>query len=300
MHNWTTALSAFDDFLLLQKGLALNTRMAYQRDISKLQQLFPDLSPVEITHNILQAGIATLQESGMATRSQSRWISAIKAFFLFLVQEEVLAASPAELLEAPKLGLYLPDFLTTKEVDALLQAIDRSTLEGERNFCMLEWLYACGLRVSELVELKLSDVHANDLFISVVGKGNKERLIPIYPRALDLFQLYLKYVRTRFPVQKGFEDYAFLNRRGKKLTREMIFIIVKKAAEKAGIKKKISPHTFRHTFATHLVQNGADLRVVQDLLGHESITTTEIYTHLDKQFVRSQLERFHPLSKSKL
>lgn len=232
----------------------------------------------------------------MSPYSQSRIVSGLKAFFKFLVYEEVITKDPSELLEAPKLGRKLPDTLNFPEIEQLLAAIDLSTPEGTRNRAMLETLYSSGLRVSELIELKISNVHDDVGFLRVIGKGSKERLVPVGREALKHIRLYLEHVRVHVSVQKGFEDHVFLNRRGKALTRVMIFTIIKNLSKAIGLKKNISPHTFRHSFATHLIEGGADLRAVQEMLGHESITTTEIYTHLDRDYLKQVIKQYHPRS----
>lgn len=232
----------------------------------------------------------------MSPYSQSRIVSGLKAFFNFLTYEEVITKNPSELLEAPKLGRKLPDTLDLLEVEKLFAAIDLSTPEGTRNRAMLETLYSSGLRVSELIELKISNVHDDIGFLRVIGKGSKERLVPIGREALKHIQLYKEHVRVHVSVQKGFEDHVFLNRRGKSLTRVMIFTIIKNLSSAIGLKKNISPHTFRHSFATHLIEGGADLRAVQEMLGHESITTTEIYTHLDRDYLKQVIKQYHPRS----
>ena len=242
----------------------------------------------------LQAFIKHLYEEGIATRSQARVISGIKSFYGFLLYDGTLTEDPTELLDAPKIGLHLPDVLSIPEIESILNGIDLSTPEGHRNRAMAEVLYGCGLRVSELVTLRLSNLFFNEGFLKIVGKGNKERYVPIGTMAQKMVNLYVEGTRQKLKIKKGEEDYVFLNRRGSHLTREMVFVLVKKWAQEAGIEKSISPHTFRHSFATHLVEGGADLRAVQQMLGHESITTTEIYTHLDKDYIRSNIAQFHP------
>ncbi len=296
--NWTSYIRGFKAFLKLEKSLSENTIEAYTRDIGKLVQYLEfrqlELSPSEVSHGQLQDFIKWINELGMSARSQARLISGLKTFYKYLVLENIIRANPAELLEAPRTGRELPDTLDVKEIDRLFEAIDLSTPEGERNKTMLEFLYGCGLRVSEMTNLKISDVRFNDGFISVIGKGNKQRLVPAGEGALKQLQMYLHQVRSHISIQKGQEDFIFLNGRGKKITRVMVFYIVKNLAEKAGIRKSISPHTFRHSFATHLIEGGADLRAVQEMLGHASITTTEIYTHLDRDYLRSNILQYHP------
>jgi integrase/recombinase XerD len=281
----------------------MNSIEAYTDDINKLEH-YSELhlnkrTPQHIELQDLQAFTRWISEMGFSTASQGRIISGIKTFYKYLVLENELEQSPAELLEAPKITRKLPVFLSTVEIDKMQSVIDRSTAEGERNMALLETLYSCGLRVSELVGLKISDLHLNEDYIKVTGKGNKERLVPIGKSAKKLLKNYIGKVRAHLPVKKKAEDIVFLNRRGGGLGRVMVFYIIKDLAAKAGIKKKLSPHTFRHSFATHLVEGGADLRAVQEMLGHESITTTEIYTHLDRQYLRDNILSFHPRNKIK-
>ncbi len=291
--NWKEALSEYKTYLKLEKSLSANTIESYLRDLKKLEKFTED-APLEISQSDLEEFLYQFAKENFAPRSQARLISSLKSFFFFLQWEERRNDNPAELLETPKLGMKLPDTLSEEEIDQLIAQIDLSLPEGERNRAILETLYGCGLRVSELTELKLSDLFFEENFIRVIGKGNKQRLIPISDYTIKYISIYLKEIRIHLPIQKGFEDYVFLNRRGKKLTRVMIFTITKQLAEKAGIRKNISPHTFRHSFATHLLKNGADLRSIQMMLGHESITTTEIYTHLDDTMVRDAVLKFHP------
>lgn len=291
--NWKEALSEYKTYLKLEKSLSSNTIESYMRDIRKLEK-FSENEPLHVSKTDLEEFLYQFAKEDFSPRSQARLISSLKSFFFYLQWEERRSDNPAELLETPKLGMKLPDTLSEEEIDQLIGQIDLSLPEGERNRAILETLYGCGLRVSELTELKLSDLFFEENFIRVIGKGNKQRLIPISDYTIKYISIYLKEIRTHFPIQKGFEDYVFLNRRGKKLTRVMIFTIVKQLAEKAGIRKNISPHTFRHSFATHLLKNGADLRSIQMMLGHESITTTEIYTHLDDTMIRDAVLKFHP------
>ena len=250
----------------------------------------------EITMENVQTFIKYIAELGLSPRSQARLLSGIKAFYKYLLLENEISADPTELIESPKLGRKLPDTLSIEEVDALIHAVDLSKPEGERNKTMLEVLYSCGLRVSELINLKISNIYFNDGFIRITGKGDKERLVPIGKQAIKCLDIYLNQVRTHQSIQTGCEDFAFLNRRGKPLSRVMIFTIIKNLAEKISLQKTISPHTFRHSFATHLIEGGADLRAVQEMLGHESITTTEIYTHLDRSFLKQTILDYHPRS----
>lgn len=294
-------LKSFLIYLKLEKSLSPNSIEAYENDIIKLisfsQLKKPALSLKEMTLNELQTFIQWLAELGLSARSQARIISGVKAFYRFLLLEKMIERDPTDLLELPRLGRKLPETLSLKEIDAMIAEIDRSKAEGERNKAIIETLYSCGLRVTELVELRISHMYAEESFIRVIGKGDKERLVPIGQQALKQIALYMDHVRIHVDVKKGFEDFVFLNRRGRKLTRNMIFIIIKDLAERAGIHKTISPHTFRHSFATHLVEGGADLRAVQEMLGHESIITTEIYTHLDRSFLKAEILNHHPRNK---
>ncbi|MEQ1666795.1 MAG: site-specific tyrosine recombinase, partial [Bdellovibrionales bacterium] len=251
-------------------------------------------SPEQIKHEHLQEFLRWVSDLGMMARTQARVLSGVKAFYKYLLMENVLQDDPTELIEGPSIGKKLPDFLTVEEINILLSAIDLSFPEGQRNKAMLETLYSCGLRVSELIGLQLSQSYFNDGFVKVTGKGNKERIIPMGDSAIKQIGLYTDGIRNHLPIQKGHEDYIFLNRRGRKLSRVMVFMIIKELASRAGIRTTISPHTFRHSFATHLIEGGADLRAVQEMLGHSSITTTEIYTHLDKDYLRSAILQFHP------
>lgn len=291
--EWKEALIEYKSHLKLEKSLSDNTLEAYLRDIRKLQK-FSDVLPLKIQQSDVEEFLYQFAKENYAARTQARLVSSLKSFFSYLQLEDWRADNPAELLETPKLGMKLPDTLSEEEIDGLIAAIDLSLAEGERNRTIIETLYGCGLRVSELTELKLSDLFFEENFIRVIGKGNKQRLIPISDYTIKYIEIYTNQIRIHLPIQKGFEDYLFLNRRGKKLTRVMIFTIVKNLAEKAGFRKKISPHTFRHSFATHLLKNGADLRSIQMMLGHESITTTEIYTHLDDTSIREAVLKFHP------
>ncbi|KAA3642434.1 MAG: site-specific tyrosine recombinase XerD [Bacteroidetes bacterium] len=291
----------FESFLKLERSLSQNSVDAYLQDIDKLIQYLElaekDKSPKEINHEDLSEFILWLFEMGIAARSQARIISGLKAFFKFLLLEELIETSPAELIQAPKVGRKLPEFLNISEIDELIAAIDLSKAEGERNRAIIETMYSCGLRVSELVNLQLSNMLMDEGFLLVTGKGNKERLVPIGKTALKYIEIYKTHYRNHMDIKKEAVDVLFLNRRGNKLTRVMIFTMVKNLAKKAGITKNISPHTFRHSFATHLVDGGADLRAVQEMLGHESITTTEIYTHLDRQYLKDAIIQFHPRAK---
>lgn len=298
--SWDIYIQEFENHLKLERSLSANSVEAYVRDMAKLQQFLSikgkDVLPHKVVLQDLQDFLAYLNELGMSAFSQARIISGVKSFFRFLVYEGELKEDPTELLEAPKLGRKLPDTLSLHEIDQLLSAIDHSKPEGMRNRAMLETLYSSGLRVSELVGLRLSNVHFDVGFLRVVGKGNKERLVPVGKEAIKYLKIYHDEVRVHMDIQLGHEGFVFLNRRGRQLTRQMIFTIIKDLAKAAGIKKTISPHTFRHSFATHLIEGGADLRAVQEMLGHESITTTEIYTHLDRDYLKQVIREFHPRS----
>ncbi|MEI2822284.1 MAG: Tyrosine recombinase XerD [Bacteroidetes bacterium ADurb.BinA245] len=295
---WDSYKNGFKAWLQLEKSLSDNSVWAYLRDIDKLTcflQASHELkSPADVTLKELQRFINWIASLGMTAASQSRIISGIKSFYKYCLLENICTADPTTLLEAPKLKRALPDVLSFEEIENIIHQIDRSTPEGERNKAILETMYSCGLRVSEVVNLKISQLYLDVGFIRVLGKGDKERLVPIGSAALKQINFYKNQVRVHIQVQKGNEDILFLNKRGAKLSRVMIFYIIKEMAMKAGIKKTVSPHTFRHSFATHLVEGGADLRAVQEMLGHASITTTEIYTHLDREFLRKTLEQFHP------
>ncbi|MBL7777137.1 MAG: site-specific tyrosine recombinase XerD [Chitinophagales bacterium] len=296
--SWASYIKGFQHYLQLEKGVSKNTIEAYLRDVSKLANYIQASSlPVsveEIKLHHLQEFIQAINEVGLEVQSQARIISGIKAFYKYLMMEDVVKQSPTDLLEAPKLSRKLPDTLSVEEVNALLQSIDLSTPEGIRNRAMLEVLYGCGLRVSELVELKISSMSLDAGFMRVIGKGNKERLVPVGSEAIIHIKNYLQYTRPLVPVKKGEEDVVFLNRNGRRLSRVMVFYVIKKCANQVGSKKTISPHTLRHSFATHLIEGGADLRAVQEMLGHASITTTEIYTHLDREYLRSTILQYHP------
>lgn len=298
--NWKVYIQGFKSFLTLEKSLSANSIEAYLHDVEKLYQFLEykkyTLSPKEIELKQLQEFLKWITELGMTARSQARVISGIKAFYKYLLLENVLNADPTALLEAPKLGRKLPETLSVEDINKIIDGIDLSTPEGVRNKAMLETLYSCGLRVSELVNLKISNLFLKDGFVKVTGKGDKERLAPIGSIAVKHITVYKEEVRCHIAIKKDQEDFLFLNRRGAKLTRVMVFTIIKRLAEKTGLKKHISPHTFRHSFATHLIEGGADLRAVQEMLGHESITTTEIYTHLDRDYLREAIIQFHPRS----
>jgi integrase/recombinase XerD len=298
--SWDKLIHEYTVFLRLEKSLSENSIDAYINDINKLCRFFEanskTIEPEEVTLNLLKEFIEWINKLGMSPRTQARVISGIKGFYRYLLLEDVIQQDPTSLLEAPRIGRKLPDVLSVEEIDRLLSAIDLSKPEGQRNKTMLEILYSCGLRVSELIELKISNIYSDLGFIKIIGKGNKERLVPISQKALKEIDLY-KQDRRRLPViHKEAENVLFLNRSGRKLSSVMIFTIVKELSQKVGLKKKISPHTFRHSFATHLIDGGADLRAVQEMLGHESIITTEIYTHLDREYLRDTIIQFHPRS----
>ncbi len=295
---WKSDIIGFKSFLTLERSLSGNSVEAYLHDIEKLLQFLEykkyPLTPSQIELKHLQEFLKWINELGMSARSQARIISGIKAFYKYLLLENLVNSDPTSLMDAPKLGRKLPDTLSIEEINKLIDAIDLSTPEGIRNKAMLETLYSSGLRVSELVNLAISNLHLEVGFIKVTGKGDKERLVPIGGVANKLIELYVHQTRSHVAIKPGNADFVFLNRRGAKLTRVMVFTIIKQLATKIGLKKKISPHTFRHSFATHLIEGGADLRAVQEMLGHESITTTEIYTHLDRDYLRSAIIQFHP------
>lgn len=300
MKNWESHIKHFGSYLKLERSLSENSIQAYVRDVEKLAQFvelkYSGISPLAISSKHLQAFVQFINELGMSAFSQARILSGVKSFYKYLLFEEIIDKDPTSLLEGPKLGRKLPDTLDYDEIVKLFDAIDLSTPEGGRNRAMLEILYSSGLRVSELVDLKVGNVYFDVGFLRVIGKGNKERLVPVGKDALKFLKIYLEEIRVHVPIQKGSESNVFLNRRGKKLTRVMIFMIIKELASRIGLHKTISPHTFRHSFATHLIEGGADLRAVQEMLGHESITTTEIYTHLDRDYLRQVIQDFHPRS----
>jgi len=298
--NWDLLIKQFKNYLQLERSLSENSVKAYLGDIVKLKQFSEisnwEIAPEKISIAQLEMFLAFLNEQAMSEYSQARVLSGVKAFYHFLYLEEMISTDPSVLLEAPKLGRKLPDTLSIEEIDTLFSVIDMSTPEGARNRAMLEMLYGSGLRVSELVGLRLTDIYFEEGFLKVLGKGSKERLVPAGKSALNYLDSYLNDIRVHVTIKKGYENYVFLNRRGAGLTRVMIFMIVKELAKTAGINKKISPHTFRHSFATHLIERGADLRAVQEMLGHESITTTEIYTHINRDYLKQIIKDFHPRS----
>jgi integrase/recombinase XerD len=299
---WQPYKKGFKAYLQLERSLSGNSIEAYLGDIEKLTAYLQSQgelkNPSEVKLPDLQKFVQWIAELGMTATSQARIISGIRTFYKYCLLEDISSVDPTTLLEAPKLKRALPDVLSFDEIETIIEQIDLSTPEGTRNKAILETMYSCGLRVSELVNLKLSQLFLDVGFVRVFGKGNKERLVPIGSSAVKYINIYRNTVRVHQTIQPGEEDILFLNRRGRRLTRVMIFLIIKELVKKAGIRKNISPHTFRHSFATHLIEGGADLRAVQEMLGHESITTTEIYTHLDREFLRKTLERFHPGFKS--
>jgi integrase/recombinase XerD len=296
--NWAASIKEFKSYLQLEKSLSANSVEAYMRDIGKLsaflEKNYPNTAPEQVNREQLEGFLIYLHEIKMNDRSQSRIISGVRAFYKFLLMEDLIDNDPSQLMDLPKLKRKLPDTLAYQEIASIISAIDLSTPEGQRNKAIFETLYSCGLRVSELTGLKISDLFMDDGFVKVTGKGNKERLVPIGDSAINYINIYRQTVRNHLTIPKGHEDILFLNKHGKGISRVYIFMLLKQLAEKAGIKKSISPHTFRHSFATHLIEGGADLRAVQEMLGHESITTTEIYTHIDREFLRATLIQFHP------
>jgi len=295
--KWQQAIKDYQDYLRIERGLSENSIINYTLDIKKLVLWLEENkiinTPISINEEVIQQFIYTIAKK-INPRSQSRIISGLRGFFNYLIFEEYRKTNPLELIESPKLGRKLPDTLSMAEIDLLIASIDLSTPQGERNRAILETLYGCGLRVSELTGLKISDLFFEEGFIKVTGKGDKQRFVPIGEATIKFIDLYKKEIRIHQEIHPSAKDTIFLNRRGKPLTRAMIFTIIKQLAEKAGIKKTISPHTFRHSFATHLLENGADLRAIQQMLGHESITTTEIYTHIDKRHLSQVINTFHP------
>jgi integrase/recombinase XerD len=298
--NWDLHIKHFKNYLKLERSLSDNSIEAYEHDVVLLKQFLElsklEISPLTLTAKNIQSFLKHINELGMSAHSQARILSGLKAFYKYMLFEELIVKDPTELIEGPRLGRKLPDTLSYHEIESLLEAIDLSTSDGTRNRAMIETLYSSGLRVSELVSLKVDHIYFDIGFLRVIGKGNKERLVPIGQSALKHLDIYIKQVRVHSRIQKGFESFVFLNNRGKALSRVMVFIVIKSLAIKIGLKKTISPHTFRHSFATHLIEGGADLRAVQEMLGHQSITTTEIYTHLDRDYLRQVIQEFHPRS----
>jgi len=297
--SWNRYIKDFVSYLKIEKGLAENSVQAYTDDVIKLKDFaeVQSVLPEAISLQFLQQFILELYDLGLSARSQARIISGIKQFFTFLVIDDIIETDPSELLELPRIGRKLPEVLTIEEIDLIIQSIDLSSNEGHRNKAIIETLYSCGLRVSELVNLRFEELFFNEGFIRVIGKGNKQRLVPVSPSVEKEVGIYVDNYRRHQSIKPGNESYVFLNRRGAKLTRVMIFTIVKQLVEIAGIRKNVSPHTFRHSFATHMLEGGANLRAIQEMLGHESITTTEIYTHLDQHFIQEAIISFHPRNK---
>lgn len=295
--KWQQALQDYQHYLRIERGLSENSIVSYSLDVKKLIRWLDEhdmaVSPLQIKEKELQEFIYHIAKV-VNPRSQSRIISGLKGFFNYLIFEDYRKTNPLELIESPKTSRKLPDTLSQEEINLLINSIDLSNAQGERNRAMLETLYGCGLRVSELINLKISDLYFQEGFIQVTGKGNKQRFVPIAPVTIKYINIYKDEIRSHLDIKNEFRDTLFLNRRGKKLTRAMIFTIIKNLAETAGVRKTISPHTFRHSFATHLLENGADLRAIQQMLGHESITTTEIYMHVDRKHLSEVLQKFHP------
>ena len=296
--SWETSIKGFKSYLLIERSLSDNSVQAYICDVKKFADyaIAIELSELKVNRIDISNFLAQINQEDISPRSQARIISGIKAFYKYLIMEDYLKINPTELIESPKIGLKLPDTLSLVEIDKLISAVDLTSKQGERNRSIIETLYSCGLRVSELVNLQLSNIDFKNGYLKVIGKGDKERLAPIGGRAIKYLTIYINEVRNHQEIKKGNEDFVFLNNRGAKLTRVMIFLIIQKLTDRIGLKKKISPHTFRHSFASHLIEGGADLRAVQEMLGHESITTTEIYTHLDNEYLRSNIIQFHPRS----
>lgn len=302
MMTWNEKINDFENFLRFERNFSENTLDAYLRDIKKLRDYsefdLENTGPFEITYENIQEYLFQLSKKKFSERSQARWISSIKSFFKYLVEDEFRADNPTTLLEGPKLGLYLPDTLSFEDVNRIIAVIKNDTDLGRRNHCMVEVLYGCGLRVSELIDLKISNINFKESYLKVEGKGDKSRFVPMASFTSKLIKDYIRDIRSKYKINKKCEDILFLNSRGSAMSRVIVFIIIKELTEKAGINKKISPHTFRHSFATHLLQNGADLRYIQEMLGHSSITTTEIYTHLKNEELRDVILNFHPRNKA--
>ncbi|MEQ8520413.1 MAG: site-specific tyrosine recombinase XerD [Cytophagales bacterium] len=298
--SWDIYIKEFTAYLKLEKSLSENSVEAYQRDVVKLKQFLEinnhNKKPQEVAANDLSEFLIFIEKLGMSSYSQARILSGISSFYTYLRMEDLIKVNPCDLIDAPKLGRKLPDTLEYHEIEKIFSVIDLSSPEGARNRAMLETLYSSGLRVTELINLRISNLFFNDGFIKILGKGDKERLVPIGDDAIKFNRIYMNEIRNHVSIVKGYENYLFLNRRGKGLSRVMVFMMIKDFAKEAGIKKNISPHTFRHSFATHLIEGGADLRAVQTMLGHESITTTEIYTHLDRDYLKQVIKEFHPRS----
>jgi integrase/recombinase XerD len=299
--NWNNTLLDYQHYLKIERGLSNNSILGYSNDVKKLIHYISsndlNFNPSNVKDDIIQQFIYHSSKN-INARSQARLISGLRNFFDYLIFEDYRNDNPTDLLESPKIGRKLPDTLSEKDINKIISQIDLSKPEGERNRAMFETLYSCGLRVSEMIQLKISDLFFEEGFIRVIGKGNKQRFVPINSYTIKLIDIYKNQIRTKIPVQKGFEDTLYLNRRGKQISRNMVFMILKDLVKRSGISKNVSPHTFRHSFATHLLENGADLRAIQQMLGHESITTTEIYMHLDKSFLKTVMEKFHPRKNS--
>jgi len=302
MTTWDEKIKDFENFLKFERNFSENTVDAYLRDIKKLKDYaekdLQNTCPLKITYENIQEYLFSLSKQKFSERTQARWVSSIKSFFKYLTEDEAREDNPATLLEGPKLGLYLPDTLSFEDVERIIRAINIHTDLGVRNQCMIEVLYGCGLRVSELIDLKISNINFKESYLKVDGKGDKSRFVPLATFTSELIKNYIKTVRSKCKINKKHEDIVFLNSRGSSMSRVIVFIIIKELTEKAGISKKISPHTFRHSFATHLLQNGADLRYIQEMLGHSSITTTEIYTHLKNEELRDVILNYHPRNKA--
>ncbi|MCC8173978.1 MAG: site-specific tyrosine recombinase XerD [Odoribacter sp.] len=300
--TWEDAIENYKTYLILEKSLSANSVKAYLNDIRKLAKYCEEnhsvKNPDEVSYENLKDYIYYVSGMGVTNRTQARSISSVKSFFKFLVYDGVVNTNPTKLLEAPKIGRKLPSILTVEEIDAILNAVEMYKPEGQRNKAIIETLYSCGLRVSELIDVKISNINFRTGIVKIEGKGNKERLIPLSKNAKQEIKLYIKNYRDYLDIQKGYEDVLYLNKRGTALSRVMVFNIIKHLANRAGIKKQVSPHTFRHSFASHLVNGGADLRAVQDMLGHESILTTEIYTHLDNNYLKDTINKYHPRIKN--
>ncbi|MDO4224897.1 MAG: site-specific tyrosine recombinase XerD [Bergeyella zoohelcum] len=303
MNKWNERIKDFETFLKFERNFSKNTIQAYKNDIKKLQnhieQQQLSVEPNTISHEEIQEFLFQLSKVKFSERSQARWISSVKTFFKFLLDEEIREDNPATLLEPPKLGVYLPDTLSFENIEKMTNSIDLSTDLGKRNLCIIEILYGCGLRVSELTTLKISDINFKESYIKILGKGDKIRFVPLADYTAEIITDYIENVRNLGKINKKSEDFLILNSRGNAMSRVMVFIIIKELAQKAGINKNISPHTFRHSFATHLLQNGADLRFIQEMLGHSSITTTEIYTHLSTEELHETILQFHPRNQQK-
>ena len=294
--NWDNYIKQFKSYLLIERSLSKNSVKSYLSDLSKLVSFSKEnkISANKVDRSFLTSFLVFINKNKLSARSQARLISSVKAFYKFLIIEDIIKQDPTELIESPKIGLKLPDTLSIHEIDRIINSIDLSSKNGDRNRAMIETLYSCGLRVSELTHLQISNINFNESYIKVIGKGNKERLAPIGSNAIMYIDKYINKIRIHKKINTGYEDYVFLNNRGKNISRVMIFLIIKKLCSSIGISKKISPHTFRHSFATHLIEGGANLRAVQEMLGHSSITTTEVYTHLDKEYLRSNIIQYHP------